>query len=137
MRDNIAVGIVAALVVLTSLATLYAWAAMEKGEICLWSFPIAALIPTFFSLGLIAGYLLHKAIEGMQIVSNALLKGLEGDEKKVVEILLGKGGKCLQSSISRELGKVKASRVIQRLEKKGIVERVKVGKTYIVALKVE
>lgn len=64
------------------------------------------------------------------------LKGLDDEEKKVVKILRREKGAFFQKSIMEELdvGKVKMTRLIDKLESKGIVERKRRGMNNIIVL---
>jgi len=56
---------------------------------------------------------------------------LSGLEKDVLEFILQNG--CVtQKELSKRFGKVKACRIIQELERKGLIERRKKGKTYVI-----
>ena len=52
-------------------------------------------------------------------------------EKDVLEFILQNGG-VTQKELGRRFGKVKACRIIQDLESKGLIERRKKGKTYVI-----
>lgn len=62
---------------------------------------------------------------------------LKDDERKIVEFIRDKGGKCRQREIVRELNlsKAKASRIIKDLEERNIVEKIKRGRNNIIILK--
>jgi len=64
------------------------------------------------------------------------LSGLDSDERKVVGILEREKGGEFQKSIMEELGvgKVKMTRMMDKLEAKGIVERKRRGMNNIVVL---
>ena len=65
------------------------------------------------------------------------VSALQDDEKKAVEILQEKGGSAFQSDLIGKLGytKVKVSRLLDRLEQKGLVERKRRGMANLVVLK--
>lgn len=65
------------------------------------------------------------------------IKSLEGDEKKIYDFIVAKGGAAFQSDIIKELGysKVRVTRLIDKLELKGIVERRRRGMSNIIVLK--
>lgn len=64
-------------------------------------------------------------------------KGLEGEEKQIYELLAKSDGTMFQSDIMQKSGfsKVKVSRLLDRLETKGLVERRRRGMTNVVVLK--
>ena len=65
------------------------------------------------------------------------LNNLIGDEKKIMEVLLREEGSVYQSDLIKEthLTKVKVSRVLDKLEGKGLIERKRRGMTNIIVLK--
>jgi DNA-binding MarR family transcriptional regulator len=67
---------------------------------------------------------------------NIILKFLNPSERKVIEALIEKDGKILQSDITRMKGmtKLKTHRAVTDLERKGIITREIYGKTYRIAL---
>lgn len=62
---------------------------------------------------------------------------LEPDEKKVIEILQDAGGSVFQSDVIGKLGytKVKVSRILDRMEQRGLIERKRRGMANLVVLK--
>ena len=65
------------------------------------------------------------------------LKGLDKDEKKVVNLLLKENKAMFQSTMMEklEIGKVKTTRLLDKLEAKQIVERKRRGMNNIVVLR--
>jgi uncharacterized membrane protein len=65
------------------------------------------------------------------------MSNLEADEKEVVKILEKEGGAIFQSSLMEKLesGKVKITRLLDKLEAKQIIERKRRGMNNIVVLK--
>jgi len=65
------------------------------------------------------------------------LNGLDKDERLVVELLQGENGVMFQSNLMEklEVGKVKITRLLDKLEAKGLVERKRRGMNNIVVLK--
>lgn len=65
-----------------------------------------------------------------------ILKGLEGDEKYVFAKIKDSGGLIFQNELIEKLGysKVKVSRILDKLEVKGFVERRRRGMSNIVVL---
>lgn len=66
-----------------------------------------------------------------------MLEKLDEEEKKVVGLIAEKEGSMYQSDVMKELdmSKVKVTRILDRLEGKGILERKRRGMTNIVILK--
>ena len=64
------------------------------------------------------------------------LSGLDADEKKVVKLLQGENGAIFQRTLMEtlDLGKVKTTRLLDKLEAKQIVERKRRGMNNIVVL---
>ncbi len=67
----------------------------------------------------------------------AVLSLLHSSEKKVIAKVVENGGEALQSEVSRieGMGKVKAHRVIERLVKRGVLQKEQKGKTNVLKLK--
>ena|SRR3989338_1615755 len=65
------------------------------------------------------------------------LSKLDGDEKRIYEIIREKGGSVYQTDLLKETGlsKVKVTRLLDKLETKDILERKRRGMTNIVVLK--
>lgn len=117
-------------VLVTSLATGLALISIFTLGFCPLTYSLPLLIPLFFSFGFLSGMRYGKeASEGKNLV-----KGLEGDERRIVEILLAKGGKAFQREIAREIGAVRTTRALKKLEAKGIVKRERIGKVNLVIL---
>ncbi len=68
---------------------------------------------------------------------NASIKSLQADEKKVYDLILDADGFMFQNDLMSKTGfsKVKISRILDKLEMKGIVERRRRGMANIVVLK--
>ncbi len=67
------------------------------------------------------------------------LSGLDKDDKKVVDLLLSENKAMFQSDLMEKLsiGKVKTTRLLDRLEDKGLIERKRRGRNNIVVLKTD
>ena len=65
------------------------------------------------------------------------LKGLDRDEKKVVQLLKDENGTMFQATLkeSLDVGKVKLTRLLDKLEAKQIIERKRRGMNNIVVLR--
>ena len=69
--------------------------------------------------------------------TKALLALLQPSERKIISKIIEKNGEALQSELSRieGIGKVKAHRVIDRLIRRGVLEKEQVGKTNILRIR--
>lgn len=65
------------------------------------------------------------------------LSNLDSEEKRVISILQSESGAVFQSSLSEKLGvgKVKMTRLMDKLESKGFIERKRRGMNNIIVLK--
>ncbi|MBI2630114.1 hypothetical protein HYW76_03355 [Candidatus Pacearchaeota archaeon] len=65
------------------------------------------------------------------------LEGLEQDEKQVIKLLEEENGAVFQSSLMEklEIGKVKATRLLDKLEAKQLIERKRRGMNNIIVMK--
>ncbi len=65
------------------------------------------------------------------------LEGLDKDERKVVDLLVEESGGMFQATLMEklEIGKVKATRLLDKLESKGIIERKRRGMNNLIVLK--
>jgi len=68
---------------------------------------------------------------------NEAVKTLNGEEKTVYQMLIDSGGVMFQSELVEKSGlpKVKVSRLLDRLEGKGLIERKRRGMSNAVVLK--
>ena len=66
-----------------------------------------------------------------------LLESTEGKEQEIIQFILNKEGSVYQSDLVKELklSKVKTTRLLDRLEGKGFIERKRRGMTNVVVLK--
>lgn len=105
------------------------------------------LVPIFISIGVIAGVLvfyfmsekIDKTKKSLKANTDILLKFLNPDEKKVIDLLLKGKGKVLQAELTRLPGmnKVKSHRVVQKLLDKKVIEKQTLGKTRVIAFSKE
>lgn len=68
--------------------------------------------------------------------TQVLLRALEGDERKAVELIALNGGRILQNELvnSLDFSKAKVSRVLMNLERRGIITKKKYGLTNCIAI---
>jgi len=78
-----------------------------------------------------------KGLESSKENLGKSLDGLEGDERAVMEKVVESNGTIFQSQLVEATGlaKVKVSRILDRLEGKGLIERRRRGMTNVVILK--
>jgi uncharacterized membrane protein len=119
-------------------ATLYAQTHIIEGTACSCTLPIPLLIPMFSSFGILVGlisfYLLLPTIERTKEEVKNWIELLDPLEKEVIKTIIENDGKVTQAKISKEIGKVKAFRVLERLKERGIIEKIKERKTNIIKL---
>lgn len=67
---------------------------------------------------------------------DVLLRALEGDERKAIELIVAKGGRILQNELvnSLDFSKAKVSRVLMNLERRGIITKKKYGLTNCISI---
>ena len=68
--------------------------------------------------------------------TDVLLRALEGDERKAVELIATRGGRILQNELvnSLDFSKAKTSRVLMNLEKRGVITKKKYGLTNCISI---
>ncbi len=66
-----------------------------------------------------------------------ILGFLDKDEKEIIEKLIENKGEIMQNELTRQHGKLKSHRVIQRLKNKKIIDIKKAGRTNLIKLKSE
>ena len=97
---------------------------------------------TKYLIGLAAVFLMFIILvivlvrRGRHTSSDKVLSLFRGSEKKVLDIIIGCGGECVQRQIVSDTGysKAKVSRIIYDLAERGIVEKIQMGRTNIVKL---
>jgi len=107
--------------------------------------PIPAVIGYIIDLGLgaLGGFLIlsKEKIEKITVESQQkwkkLVKTLEGEEKQIYELIGSSGGFLFQNEIveKSKMNKVKVTRILDKLEAKGLVERKRRGMANVVMLK--
>lgn len=143
---TLAMGLITGFVFIISLAIFYTYNLLHSGDFCSCTEQIPILIIIVASSGLFVGsfayyFLIDKIVRTWKAKRNLekslapFLKLLNEDEEKVVKLLLQKK-KLTQATISRLAGlsRVKTTRVLQKLEDRGLINREKKGKINIVEL---
>lgn len=79
----------------------------------------------------------HEKKKLTQEEKNEKLEALDEDEKKVMQIIMREEGSVYQSDVIKETGlsKVKVSRLLDKIEGKGLIERKRRGMTNVIVLK--
>ncbi|MFQ5975480.1 MAG: MarR family transcriptional regulator [Candidatus Hydrothermarchaeales archaeon] len=101
-----------------------------------YSVPQRSYFPYLISLVILVGTILSiYYMRGRK--RDLFLKGLGKDERKVMELLLERK-EAYQHEILEEIGvsKVKMTRIVQKLEEKGLIEKKKLGKRNKLTLKI-
>ena len=117
------------------------------GEVC----PMASDLPVQsyagftldFALAFFGVFLVYKSRQFQRMQSakkqdlERALKELDAEEKKVYELISGSDGVVFQSDIVEKTGfpKVKITRILDRMEHRGLVERRRRGMSNIVLIK--
>ena len=102
---------------------------------------LPAIIVLGFILGVAASYFYFERKIELPVPAvdrnKVLLSLLQPSERKVITKILESNGEALQSDISRieGLGKVKAHRVIEKLVRRGVLEKEQKGKTNVLKLR--
>ena len=129
-------------VLIVSVTSLYIQTKISSGDTCGCAIPIPLFIPFIASIGLFIGtliyYIFSPRLDKPKIDSSLFLNFLDGDEKKVFEIVLNKKS-VTQASLVREtkLSKVKVFRVLRKLKRKGLINKEPSGKTNLIELEEE
>ncbi len=90
--------------------------------------------------GMAALYLLYRERKGEnEKIIPLVLKMLDGDEKKIYRQIVDAGGEILQKNLvlESEFDKAKVTRLLNKLEEKGLILRMKHGMTNRIVLKKE
>lgn len=112
--------------------------------VCGCKLPIWVIIISIFSFGIFSGSLIYYVInknlleekKHVKVAIDFFLNLIEKNEKKVLRLLINNSGEIYQSKITKEFNndKVKVSRTINNLEKKGIIVKEKKGMTNLIKL---
>jgi len=107
--------------------------------------PIPAVIGYLLDVGLggLGAFLILSKRQVERIMTESqqkwkkIVKGLEGEERQIYELIGSRGGFVFQNELVEKSGmnKVKVTRVLDKLEAKGLVERRRRGMSNVVTLK--
>jgi uncharacterized membrane protein len=108
----------------------------EQLGFLIWALPLIISIAVIAGAGIyyfMAGKM-EKKVEVVKNNTEILLKFLNPDERKLVNLLIENDGKVIQAELTRLPGmsKVKSHRVVQKLIDRGVIEKETLGKTNIV-----
>lgn len=139
------------LFVLASFATKFHKVSAAQCPCPVGSCPMESILPIEVYVGVVVVLILisvgsflilkTKQIEMTSIENKAklekIIKTLRGDERKIYGTIAESGGALFQAEIVEKTGfnKVKVSRILDKLETKGIIERKRHGMTNVVILK--
>ncbi len=129
-------------ILIVAISSLYVQIQVETGNLCGCVIPIYLFIPLLASIGLFIGTLVYYLLSPKFVVKpdkESLMKFFNSDERKIINILISRKGKALQSVIVRESGisKVKVFRLLEKLRKRGFIEKEPYGKTNKIILNEE
>ncbi len=138
---TLAIGLITGFLFVVSIAVFYTYSMLQTGDFCSCTETIPVVIIMVASAGLFVGsfayyFLIDRIVrnyrnnKSFEKALEPFLKLLNADEEKVVKLLL-KNKELGQAKIGvlAELSRVRTTRVLQKLEDRGIIERQKKGKT--------
>ncbi|MEM4625244.1 MAG: hypothetical protein QXJ28_00545 [Candidatus Pacearchaeota archaeon] len=141
-RNLLVFGIITLFIFIISFSVFYT--TENFSSTCGCKLPLWVILVSLSSLGLFVGITTYSIIsknfskekEKINDGLNKLLKLIDEDERRIIEILIKNRGEMTQSLISKESGfdKVKISRIISKMIKKEIVEKQKYGMTNKIVL---
>ncbi len=85
-------------------------------------------------VGMLTMYIMLEKVEKVKRNTDIILRLLPKEEREIIRELLHKDF-LFQSEISQKIGKLRAHRIIQKLEERGVIEKARYGKTNIIRLK--
>ncbi len=140
------VGLITGFIAMISIAVFYVYNLLHSGDFCSCTEQIPLIIIMVASAGIFVGsltyyFLIDRVIgkinqkKGAKLALKTLAKLLEGDEKRVFEIIVD-AKKLRQTDIVKKSGlsRVKVTRILQKFEMKGIIKRTSNGKAKYVEL---
>jgi len=141
----IAVMVIALFVFVVSLSSLYAQRVISCGIAQTCTIPIPFLIPITSSIGLFTGTLVYYFMSWKHLkeedkfkdyeeVIKKIINGFLSEEERKVFYLVMEKGKISQAELTKklEMPRVKVFRIIERLRKKGLIEKKGNGKVRII-----
>lgn len=116
-------------VFIVAISSLYVQTEISAGNACGCAIPLYLFIPLLASMGLLIGvlsyYMFSPRFEKSVVDKKALLKAMDPDEAKVLSVLMDGKGENRQAAIvsSTGLSKVKISRILERMQRKGMISK--------------
>jgi len=105
------------------------------------NFIMLFIILSILFIGGLVYYLLSLQIEKKENIINknieVLYSILDKDEQNLLDFLIKKNGELNQNDLAKKIGKLKAHRLIRKLEQKKIISITKQGKNNLIRLKKE
>ncbi len=105
------------------------------------NFIMLFIILSILFIGGLVYYLLSLQIEKKEKIINKnieiLYSILDKDEQNLLNFLIKNNGKINQNDFAKKIGKLKAHRIIKKLEQKKIINIIKQGKNNLIKLKKE
>ncbi len=125
-------------VLIVALASMYTQVRIGAGQQCGCAVPPYLFIPFMGALGLFTGMLIFTIFREEKESSLKLehvLRVMDKDERKIMKLLYGNTS-LMQSEIVEKTGlsKVKVSRLLGKMENKGVIEKEKNGNSNMVKL---
>jgi len=124
---------------IVAVTSLYVQMQMQNLGAC--TIPLPLFIPFIACLGLFIGTLIYSLMAPVKVKGidvDAICKLLEADEAKVIRAILTHED-LTQARLARitNLNKVRVFRILQRLERRGVIKKVRKGKTNKILLSEE
>ncbi len=127
-------------VLIVAISSLYVQHQVYTGDLCGCVIPVYLFVPFIGALGLFIGtlayYLLSPKFQEKKVDKSLILALLRNDEAKVVKALIAKDGRLTQAQLSKLTGmsKLQVFRAVERLEMKGVVEKIKDRKVNVIKI---
>ena len=139
----LALTIILGFIFIVSFSVIYVSDAIKNNNACGCVIPIPYMILILSSLGLFIGsfsfyILISKHLKDRKEMSKNMdltLNFLDDDEKKIMKYLIDSKGESKQSELEKtKLSRVKVHRIIQKIERKGLIIKQSRGKINMIKL---
>jgi len=131
---------IAIFILIVSMSSWYVWNEMYFGDVCSCAIPLPVLLPLLATTGMLVGtlvyYIFSPKFERKPVDREAVLRMLSGSERKIINELIENKYEISQARIGHITGMTKVSvfRSLEKLRRKGIIEKQKNGKTNTIKL---